>query len=209
MFRRLFFFTLLFVSYSSLHAAERTLLILGDSLSAAYGIPLDSGWVTLLRERLAEQDYVFQVVNASISGETTLGARIRLEGILERHKPDITIIELGGNDGLRGFPFTETKQNLSAIISLLIEKQSRIILVPIQLPPNYGQVYNDKFREIYESLSQTYNISLSHFILDQIATNPALMQADGIHPVEQAQMRMLDNIWPALLTLLNHYQVSR
>ena len=209
MFRRLFFFTLLFVSYSSLHAAQRTLLILGDSLSAAYGIPLDSGWAALLSERLAEQDYAFQVVNASISGETTLGARTRLEGILERHKPDITIIELGGNDGLRGFPLTETKQNLATIISLLIEKQSRIILVPIQLPPNYGQVYNDKFREIYESLSQTYSVSLSRFILDQIAMNPTLMQADGIHPVEQAQMQMLDNIWPALLPLLNHYQVSQ
>ncbi len=203
MFYRTVIFVCLLLIIHPLHAKDKTLLILGDSLSAAYGIPIESGWVALLEQRLAQQDYAFTVVNASISGETTLGARTRLPSILERQQPDITIIELGGNDGLRGFTFNEIENNLTAIISLLKQSHSRILLVPMQLPPNYGQTYNQKFRKIYERLSRQDDVWLSQFILQDIAINQRLMQADGIHPVAEAQTLMLENIWPDLQAMLN------
>ncbi len=185
-----------------LHAKDKTLLILGDSLSAAYGIPLESGWVSLLEQRLIDQGYAFTVVNASISGETTLGARTRLTAILDSDSPELAIVELGGNDGLRGFPFEEIEQNLSAIVQELSQRDCLVLLVPIQLPPNYGQAYNQKFRGIYDRIAQQYDIQLSEFILKDIAINKDLMQPDGIHPVEEAQAMMLENIWPDLKRLI-------
>ncbi len=185
-----------------LHAKDKTLLILGDSLSAAYGIPLESGWVSLLEQRLRDQGYAFTVVNASISGETTLGARTRLTAILESDTPELAIVELGGNDGLRGFPFEEIEQNLSAIVKKLRQRDCLVLLVPIQLPPNYGQAYNQKFRGIYDRIAQHYKIQLSEFILKDIAINEDLMQPDGIHPVEEAQAMMLENICPDLQRLI-------
>ncbi len=203
------FFRILLILFSCLfvlplHAKDKTLLILGDSLSAAYGIPLESGWVSLLEQRLVDQGYAFNVINASISGETTLGARTRLTTILKSNPPDLAIVELGGNDGLRGFPFTEIEQNLSAIVQKLSQRDCLVLLVPIQLPPNYGQAYNQKFRGIYDRIATQYDIQLSEFILKDIAINKDLMQADGIHPVEEAQTMMLENIWPDLQQLIQN-----
>ena len=183
-------------------AQARTLLVLGDSLSAAYGIPVEQGWVTLLAERILRQGLDYKVVNASISGETTIGAKTRLQKLLSDTKADLVIVELGGNDGLRGFSLTEIEQNLSEIISLIQGAGGRALLVPMQLPPNYGAAYNKRFRAIYHNIADRLNVNLSEFILRDIAEHPELMQADGIHPVQAAQARILENIWPSLLTLM-------
>lgn len=201
-YRALFILCLTFLALPS-QARDNTLLILGDSLSAAYGIPVKSGWVALLEQRLAKQDYAVNVVNASISGETTRGAMTRLDTLLQNHQPDFVIVELGGNDGLRGFPFTEIEQNLTVIVRKLTQTGSRVLLVPMQLPPNYGQVYNQKFRAVYRRVADDFDIPLSTFILEDIAINRELMQADGIHPVASAQPLMLDNLWPSVELLIN------
>ncbi len=202
MFYRTLLILCLTVFVYPLQAAERTLLILGDSLSAAYGIPVRAGWVSLLEQRLQDQGYAFNVINASISGETTVGALTRLDIILDTHQPDLAIVELGGNDGLRGFSFREIEQNLSTIVQRLQAGNSDVLLVPMQLPPNYGQVYNQKFQGVYQRVANQHGITLSRFILDDIALDNKLMQPDGIHPVAKAQPMMLDNIWPSLETLI-------
>ena len=182
--------------------SEKTILILGDSLSAAHGIDTQAGWVSQLRERLSRSGYPHEVINASISGETTHGANTRLDLILKQITPDITIVELGGNDGLRGIPLAEIKANLTAIIEKISATDSRILLVEMLLPPNYGAAYIEKFVTIYKSLAVRDNVTLTPFILDKIAGNPDLMQSDGIHPTTKAQEIMLDNIWPDLYSLL-------
>lgn len=184
------------------NAHAKTLLVLGDSLSAAYGIPVEEGWVSLLEQRIIGQNLDYKVVNASISGETTLGAKTRLNKLLEDYQPELVIVELGGNDGLRGFSLAEIEQNLLAIVSDIKNSGSEVLLVPMQLPPNYGAAYNLRFRSIYDSVSDTVKVSLSDFILKDIAQHPELMQTDGIHPVQAAQSTMLDNIWPSLQTLI-------
>lgn len=201
MFRSLLVFLLVVVSIP-LPAAEKSLLVLADSLSASYGIAIEDGWVSLLQQRLDQSGYAYQVMNASISGDTTHGAKSRLDEILTRTTPAITIVELGGNDGLRGLPVTEISKNLGEIISLLTAKGSKVLLVPMLLPPNYGRFYIEKFSNVYRELASRYNITLGHFILDGIATNPDLMQGDGIHPKAQAQPKMLDNIWIDLEPML-------
>ena len=184
-------------------AQAKTLLILGDSLSAAYGIPVENGWVSLLEQRLVRQGYYYKVVNASISGETTLGAKSRLTDLLETNQPDIVIIELGGNDGLRGFALSEIEQNLLSIVQQVKRYSAEVLIIPMQLPPNYGEPYNQRFTSIYERIAKEMNVNLSQFILNGIAKDQELMQADGIHPVEVAQATMLDNIWPDLQLMLN------
>ena len=184
------------------HAQEKTILILGDSLSAAYGIPVEDGWVSLLEQRLVRQNLEHKVVNASISGETTLGVKTRLEKLLKEYSPKLIIIELGANDGLRGFPLSEIEQNLSDIVNDIKHTNAAVLLVPMQLPPNYGAAYNKRFMSIYESVSEKQEVSLSTFILKDIAQHPNLMQADGLHPVKEAQAMMLDNLWPSLETLI-------
>lgn len=186
----------------SLSAKDNNMLILGDSLSAAYNIPLEAGWVALLEKKLNNTEYDFNIINASISGETTSGAISRIDNLLQKYKPALVIIELGGNDGLRGFPFSVIKTNLSILVKSIQKAKAKVILVPMQLPPNYGQAYNQKFQQVYVSIADEYNISLSSFILDNIATNPDLMQDDGIHPVVGAQPMMLENIWPTLETVM-------
>ena len=186
----------------SVNAEDKTLLVLGDSLSAGYGISLQHGWVSLLQARLDEQGYRYKVVNASISGDTTRGARARLAGLLGDVQPDITIVELGGNDGLRGISLEEMHDNLSAIIVELMQSGSRVLLVPMTLPPNYGPVYIEKFRQTYDKLATSYDLVLGKFILEGIAEQPELIQADGIHPVAGAQSQMLDNLWPELKSML-------
>jgi len=181
---------------------DKTILVLADSLSASYGIAIEDGWVSLLQNRLNEQGYTYKVFNASISGDTTHGAKSRLDDILNEMKPDITILELGGNDGLRGLPISEIKSNLEVIIQFLKAEHSEVLLVPMLLPPNYGKFYIDQFTSIYTDLAEETDVKLSKFILEDIANKPELMQNDGIHPKAEAQIMMLDNIWPDLVSML-------
>ncbi len=201
MFRSVCFFLVYLVSFQ-LYAAERTLLVLADSLSASYGIAIEDGWVSLLQQKLQATGHVFRVENASISGDTTYAARSRLEDILSHSQPVVTIVELGGNDGLRGLPIAEIRKNLDEIIALLLKKGSRVLLVPMLLPTNYGKVYIDQFSQIYTDLEKKYGVTLGKFIMDGVATRPELMQADGIHPTAEAQPLLLDNIWIDLEVML-------
>ncbi len=201
MYYRFLLFIILLCSFS-VTAQAKTLLILGDSISAAYGIPVEQGWVSLLEQRLLKQGYAYDVVNASISGETTLGAKMRLNDLLEKYQPELVVIELGGNDGLRGFTLNEIENNFIEMISMIKQAGCTTLLVPMQLPPNYGATYNRRFASIYERVSEIMAVAKSKFILQNIAEHSELMQADGIHPVQVAQSMMLDNIWQDLRSLL-------
>ncbi|BCB62946.1 arylesterase [Halomonas sp. A020] len=183
-----------------------TLLVMGDSLSAAYGIEQEQGWVSLLAERL-EGDA--QVVNASISGETTSGGAQRFADIIGQRQPDIVLLELGGNDGLRGLPPAQMRANLATIIEQSQQAGAEVLLLGIDIPPNYGQAYRDAFTGVYHSLAQEYELSLVPFLLEDIALNQQLMQSDGIHPTADAQPIILDNVWPALEPMLEEtYRAS-
>lgn len=182
--------------------AEKTILVLGDSISAGYGISIKQGWVSLLQEHLNYQGYSYHVVNASISGDTTRSASVRVKNLLKTIKPDIAVIELGGNDGLRGLALEEMSQNLNNIIKSFKADNVRILLIPMQLPPNYGPIYNERFQAVYEKLAAQHNVKISRFILEKIGKNPQLMQNDGIHPKAEAQEMMLKNIWPSLESIL-------
>lgn len=183
-----------------------TLLVMGDSLSAAYGIEQEQGWVSLLAERL-EGDA--QVVNASISGETTSGGAQRFADIIGQRQPDIVLLELGGNDGLRGLPPAQMRANLATMIEQSQQAGADVLLLGIDIPPNYGQAYRDAFTGVYHSLAQEYELSLVPFLLEDIALNQQLMQSDGIHPTADAQPIILDNVWPALEPMLEEtYQAS-
>jgi acyl-CoA thioesterase-1 len=183
-------------------APAPSILIVGDSLSAGYGIELRDAWVTLLQQRLSKQGYPHAVVNASISGDTTSGGRARLPAALKRHRPQIVILELGGNDGLRGLSLRATRANLEAMIKAAQSAGARVLLVGIHLPPNYGPEYAGKFHTIYHDLARTHNTALLPFLLEGVALTPGFMQPDGIHPRAAAQPRLLDNIWPYLEPLL-------
>ncbi|MDC0178416.1 arylesterase [Woeseiaceae bacterium] len=185
-------------------AASPTIMVLGDSLSSAYGIPTNRGWVALLRQRLDELGYSHEVINASISGETTRGAGERLDELVAMHQPQLLIVELGGNDGLRGMSLKEMRENLNDIVDRSIGAGCRVLLVTMRLPPNYGSVYTDQFESIYGEVAQSTGAALAPFFLESIAGRPHLMQADGIHPRAQAQQQMLDNIWPVLAKLLEN-----
>jgi acyl-CoA thioesterase I len=179
-----------------------TILVMGDSLSAGYGLKVESGWVALLQQRLATQGYEYHVVNASVSGETTGGARARFSRSLQLHHPAIVVIELGGNDGLRGLPIVQMKTNLQAMIDAAVQAHAKILLLGMNIPPNYGPEYASQFHRVYVDLAKQYQVPLVDFFLAGVALTPRLMQADGIHPTAEAQPRLLDNIWPALLPLL-------
>jgi len=200
-----FLFNILLVCLSivtPVHADQKSILILGDSLSAAYGIPVERGWVALLQQRLQDKQHDYEVINASISGETTAGALARLAGILDRVRPEITLIELGANDGLRGFPPGEIKENLNTLITRLKGAGSKVILVQMHLPPNYGQAYTTRFDDIYRQVATEYKLQLAPFILQDMFNDPELMQSDGLHPRSNAQPLILDHIWPVLISLL-------
>ena len=184
-------------------ANQNTVLVLGDSLSSAYGVPSETAWVELLRDRIESQDLDWTVVNASIGGETTDGGLRRLPGLLEAHDPTIVVIELGGNDGLRGFPPNVIESNLANMIEQVRDTGATPLLVGMQIPPNYGQRYTTMFADIFPTLSDRYNTPLVPFFLDGIYDQDGLMQGDGIHPTEEAQPRLLNNIWPKLEPLLN------
>jgi len=177
-------------------------LILGDSLSAAHDIPVASSWPTLLQKQLAPLGV--SVINASISGETTSGGRQRLPGLLERHRPDIVIIELGGNDGLRGQRFSQTRENLAAMIELARQAGAKVLLVGVRLPPNLGATYNRRFQEIYQDLARDHDIAYLPRFLEGVADSgdASMMQADGIHPTAKAQPLLADKIRQRLTPLL-------
>ncbi|MDY6948092.1 MAG: arylesterase [Pseudomonadota bacterium] len=182
--------------------APNTLLVLGDSLSAGYGVKVDATWVALLERRLASQGYGYRVVNASISGETTGGARVRLPRALELHQPSVVVIELGGNDGLRGLPVKQVRGNFESMIETSQAANANVVLVGMRMPPNYGAEYADSFHALYGELAKKYNVPLVDFFLDGVALDDTLMQADGIHPNATAQPKLLDNLWPALSKVL-------
>ena len=190
--------------YISFAAANtHTIVVLGDSISAAYGINTNQGWVSLLQTRLKQQGYPHRVFNASISGDTTRTGLNRLKPILKKNTPEIVIIALGGNDGLRGLPFDEIRSSISKIITLSQQGGSKVILTGVRLPPNYGAAYNSRFKQLFQSISDRYNVILVPDSLKNIAEHSELMQADGIHPTVAAQVIILDNIWAGLEPLLN------
>ncbi len=182
------------------------MLVLGDSLSAEYGIAREAGWVKLLSDRLAqhvrESGAQYIVVNASISGETTSGGRTRLPALLKQHQPAIVLIELGANDGLRGLPLTAMRDNLRAMVAAARAAGARVLLIGMRIPPNYGRDYADRFYATFEQLAKEMRVSLAPFLLDGFADRYELFQPDRVHPNEQAQARMLDNVWPHLAPLL-------
>ena len=182
--------------------AAPTILVMGDSLSAGYGIQVEQGWVTLLEQRLQRQGYGYRVVNASVSGETTRGAATRLPRALALHKPSILIIELGGNDGLRGLPLGASRANLVAMVERAHASGTRVVLVGMKIPPNYGPRYSRDFEAIFSTIAERYKLAFVPFFLDFVALDPARMQADGIHPNAKAQPFLLDNLWPKLKPLL-------
>lgn len=188
---------LLVLLFSTTTKAEG-ILVLGDSLSAGYGLKTGEGWVTLLQTKLKQQGYAQPVINASISGETSQGGLTRLPELLRQHQPDLVLIELGGNDGLRGLPLSQLSHNLSQMIQYSLAANARPVLLGIQLPPNYGRRYTQAFAQLYPDLAAQFQIPVMPFILEGIGTKTELMQADGIHPKAQAQAQILDNIWPVL-----------
>ncbi|WP_429042487.1 arylesterase [Aeromonas veronii] len=186
----------LFVGLGSLHssAQAQTLLVLGDSLSAGYQMQVEQSWPALLNQKWQEEGGKHTLLNASISGETTQGALARLPALLKEHKPDWLLIELGGNDGLRGFAPTITRQNLASMIALAKEQQTRVVLTQIQLPRNYGARYLRQFEQIFPELAQANDLPLLPFFMDDIALRPELMMNDGIHPTSAAQPQIRDKV---------------
>ena len=180
-------------------AQAATILVLGDSLSAGYGLQRDQGWVDLLGKKVAGQH---QVVNASISGETSSGGRSRLAALLQRHHPQLVVVELGGNDALRGLPLDTTRDNLLAIVQQSQQAGAKVLLVGMQMPPNYGKAYNEKFVALYPSVAKQQNVPLLPLLLAPLAGKREAFQADGIHPVAAAQPMLLDAVWPYLTPLL-------
>jgi acyl-CoA thioesterase I len=178
------------------------ILIYGDSLSAGYGIRLESGWVSLLTQRLATEGYGFRIVNASVSGETTEGGLARLPRALLTQQPSILVLELGANDGLRGLPVSAMRENLAQMLRLARAQNCRVLLLGIQMPANYGARYTSEFAAAYQQLAADQHVPLAQLLPETVADQPALMQPDGLHPNEQAQPLLLDNVWPKLKPLL-------
>jgi len=182
--------------------AAPTILVFGDSLSAAYGIPRESGWAQLLANRLEARKPPVRVVNASISGETSAGGLTRLSGALDAHRPGLVILALGANDGLRGLPLQETARNLKAMISLARKRGAQVLLVGMRLPPNYGGAYTRKFQALYGELAKTEKTRLVPFLLEGMAQHRERFQADGLHPDAKAQPVLLENVWRELEPML-------
>lgn len=196
------FLILLSVIVSS-SVQARTLLVLGDSLSAAYGIDPAKGWVALLDARLKQSYDDITVVNASISGETTQGGLTRLPALLERHQPQWIVLELAANDGLRGTPLRIIEKNLERLLNMSTQAGAQPIIVGIQLPPNYGPSYTRKFYNLFSELADEYDIPRVPFLLEGVALNHDLMQADGLHPTAEAQPILLENVWPYIKPMID------
>lgn len=198
----MFFLCIVLGCSAAAHAAG-PLLVLGDSLSAAHNIPQQAGWVALLEHRLNQRGAPApKVINASISGETSAGALARLPALLAQYRPSLVLVELGGNDGLRGLPPAELAANLDAIIRASRDADAKVLLLGIDLPPNYGRAYRDRFRAVYSDLAKKHRVPLLPFLLDGVALQPGLMQEDGIHPTAEGQPRVLDNVWALLQPML-------
>lgn len=187
---------------ASAYSAPKTVLVLGDSLSAEYGLNRGAGWVALMEQKLKAEKVEAAIVNASISGETTSGGRARLPALLTQHKPDVVVIELGANDGLRGLPVPAAEANMRTMIELAQKNKARVLLVGMRIPPNYGRQYTDSFFGMYKTLSSKYKTPLVPFMLDGVADKPALFQADRLHPAANAHPIILANIWPHILPLV-------
>jgi len=183
-------------------AEPPTILVFGDSLSAAYGINVDRGWVALLRERLAQAGYSYRVVNASVSGETTTGGLQRLPAALYTHHPQLVLIELGGNDGLRAQPLKQMRSNLEEMARLSKAHQARAVIFEMRIPANYGATYGDGFHAVFGEVAKSAKLPMVPFWLGAIATDPKAFQEDGIHPTEAMQPKLLDAVWPTLKSLL-------
>ena len=196
-------FVALLVTPAQAAAGEPVILVFGDSLSAEYGLARGTGWAALLEARLKQKRIPYSVVNASISGETTSGGAARIDLALKQHKPAIIIIELGGNDGLRGLALDATRANFTRMIEASKQAGAKVLLAGMQLPPNYGRSYTEGFRTLYADLAQRHKTALVPFFLDGISERRELFQADGIHPVAGAQPRLLDNVWSLLAPLLS------
>lgn len=193
---------------ATLHAATAAvrgpILVLGDSLSAAFRIDTESGWVALLARRLQQpgSKYPYTVVNASISGETTAGGLSRLPALLAAHRPSVVLVELGSNDGLRGLPIDEVRANLDRIVETCRSAGAAVVLIGVELPINYGPQYREGLRGIYRDAAKKFNAPLVPFLLDGVALDPKMMQDDGLHPLAAAEPKVLDNVWPVLETAL-------
>jgi acyl-CoA thioesterase-1 len=200
--RLLILFVLMAASVSA-KAETAVILVFGDSISAGYGLArVDQSWVALLQTRLKDQDYGYQVINASVSGETTAGGLARLPRALALHRPKIVILELGGNDGLRGLPIAQMRANLAHMVELASAAGAKVLLLGMRMPPNYGPEFTEQFRLCYSDLARDKKVPLVPFLLNEVAQFPNLMQADGIHPNESGQPKLLDNAWPSLKPLL-------
>lgn len=202
MLRAILGFILFVISVAPAAAHTPALLVLGDSLSAAYGLSPQQGWVALLDARLQTATPAHRVVNASISGETTAGGLARLPALLAADKPALVIVELGANDGLRGLPLAEIRANLAEILKAVHAVNARALLVGIELPVNYGPRYRDQLRAMYRDLATEFKVPLVPFLLDGVALDPALMQGDGLHPRAEGEPKVLANVWPVLEPLL-------
>ena len=196
-------FCMMLVVATAQAAPAPVILVLGDSLSAGYGLKAGEGWVVLLQERLRQQGYGHRVVNASVSGETTAGALARLPRALKLHRPTIVIIEVGANDGLRGLPVHDLRINLAALVQRSRAAGARVLLVGVRIPPNYGARYADQFYASYRDLARREKLAFVPFLLDGIATRTESFQDDRLHPNAAAQPRLLDNVWPQLRSLLS------
>ncbi|MFL6572836.1 MAG: arylesterase [Burkholderiales bacterium] len=195
------FFILLPISFA-VGAAEKSILVYGDSISAAYGMAQDRGWVALLGERLKRERPDYSVVNASVSGETSSGGLARIDAALARHRPSLVILELGGNDGLRGLPLAEMKKNLGAIIERSQKAGARVLLLGMSMPPNYGPRYTQAFQASFDELAKRYRTALVPSLMEGFGDNYALFQPDRIHPAAEAQPLLLERVWKTLQPML-------
>ncbi len=200
--KRLLVLALFLAATAPAHAA-RTILVFGDSISAGYGIDVGKGWVALLQAKLHREGYGYRVINASVSGETTAGGLARLPRALALHRPAVVILELGGNDGLRALPIEDMRANLAQMVRLAKAGGGKVLLLGMRIPPNYGPQYADQFWSSYGEVARRRKVPLVPFLLQGIALIPGSMQADGLHPNESAQPRVLANVWPALKPLLS------
>jgi len=189
-------------SASAANKTAASILVLGDSLSGAYGINTDEGWVALLQQQILKQGYKYRVINASVSGDTTRTGLSRIDSALQTHKPAIVIIALGANDGLRGLSFAEIESSLAGIIEHCRKGHAKVLLVGVRLPPNYGPAYNQRFAALYRGLAKRYGIPLVPRLLDQVAEHREWMQQDGMHPKAEAQPQVMKNVWAGLKPML-------
>jgi acyl-CoA thioesterase-1 len=201
--KRFFVLLVLVLTGFPAYADPPAILVFGDSISAGYGLTrVDQGWVGMLRAKLKDEGYGYQVVNASVTGETTAGGLARLPRALALHHPRVVILELGGNDGLRALPLLQMRSNLGKMVDLSVDSGAQVLLLGMRIPPNYGPEFTEKFFEVFADVARDKKVPLVPFLLTDIALSPKLMQADGVHPNELGQPKLLDNVWPGLRPLL-------